>query len=117
MIFDEFDDAIFDKNFIIPGNSPVNKEVAFFDNNHNSLFIKSLKKLKANCTCDIKRKIIDKHIDDYNNISFGMFSDPVTNPSYFIDYDKNIDYARLSYQNVIKEQQSLEEILRNLNFE
>ncbi|ASK28934.1 hypothetical protein CEY12_01875 [Chryseobacterium sp. T16E-39] len=81
-----------------------------------SLILDSLRKIK-NCTlCEIKKKRIDKYISDYIN-SFNLSVENENLHHVSEAYKLSPDYARQSYQKVLKEDEYLQKLLSILNIE
>jgi len=115
---------IFDKNFLTPSNENtyhVYQEEsgnADFVNPYNDspYLISSLKKLKSKVICKRKKKAIEDCLDNYKD-------DTVENPE--INVFKNVDemnttasfadYARSSYQKVLKDLENIQKLIDKLD--
>ena len=115
---------IFDKNFLKPSTESTyhiyqeESGSADFVNpyNDNPYMISSLQKLKKNLRCKKKKSIIESCLDDYR-------IDAVENPEIkpFQDLDQIqttvsfADYARSSYQKVLKDLENIQKLIDKLD--
>lgn len=115
---------IFDKNFLKPNNEMTyhvyqeESENADFVNpyNDNPYMISSLQKLKNLTRCKKKKSIFKACLDEYSK-------DSVDNPE--INVFKNVDemnttasfadYAKASYQKVLKDIENIQKLIDNLD--
>ncbi|MCU7613697.1 hypothetical protein N0B16_04535 [Chryseobacterium sp. GMJ5] len=80
-----------------------------------SFILSSLQKIKNSTLCEIKRNTIDKFINEY--IHFDGF---VENDSHLLHtdgYQHTSQYAKKSYEKVLKEQEYLNKLITILNID
>jgi hypothetical protein len=114
---------IFDKNYLKPSNDSSyfvyqeEQENTNFINpyNDNPYMISSLQKLKNKVTCKRKKSIINECLNDYSdhiveNPQLNLFeSEEITSKASFTDY------ARSSYQKVLKDLENIQRLIDKLN--
>lgn len=115
---------VFDKNFL-----KTNGEDGFFifqeeqgnsslvnPYNDNPYMISSLQKLKQHLTCSRKQSVIDACLNDYND---DIVEQPQLNTVFETELqpERNsfADYARSSYQKVLKDLEHLQNLIDKLN--
>jgi len=115
---------IFDKNFLKSHNDnayDVYKEEsgsADFVNPYNDspYLISSLQKLRSKVVCKKKKKVIEECLSDYSNdIVENPELNPFTDPDQPPQPESFADYAKLSYQKVIKDLQNIQKLIDKLD--
>lgn len=79
-----------------------------------SFILSSLQRIKNNTLCDIKRKLIDTFITEYN-VNLMSYAE---NDSYNVsseDYHVSPAHAKKSFEKVLREQEYLNRIITTLN--
>ena len=116
---------IFDKNYLKPSNENAyfvyqeEQENTSFNNpyNDNPYMISSLQKIKRHLKCKKKKAVIDECLDDYKDqivdrpqLNHVFEPNDIQAPKATI-----ADYAKASYQKVLKDLENIQKLLDQLN--